>query len=218
MSRRFLLWSGLDGWRAEAVTVDFLPQGMRASGTQVGVDPVPYRLDYALETGQEFVTQRLHVRVTGDGWARRLGLFHDRDGWGCEAGEEGEAPLPPAGGDVAALRGAMDCDLARSPLTNLMPIRRHGLDQRPGAAEFLMAFVSVPDLGLHPSRQRYEHVRRNAHKAVVRYVDLGLFRGFTSELELDRDGLVLLYPQLARRVEPETRGAPPGGRGPAKLA
>ena len=76
----------------------------------------------------------------------------------------------------------------------------------------------VPDLGLHPSRQRYEHVRRNAHKAVVRYVDLGLFRGFTSELELDRDGLVLLYPQLARRVEPETRGAPPGGRGPAKLA
>jgi len=34
----------------------------------------------------------------------------------------------------------------------------------------------------------------------------------------DRDGLVLLYPQLARRVEPETRGAPPGGRGPAKLA
>ena len=54
----------------------------------------------------------------------------------------------------------------------------------------------MPDLSLHASRQRYEHVR----PGVVRFTDLGLHEGFTAELELDADGLVLLYPELARRL------------------
>jgi len=58
----------------------------------------------------------------------------------------------------------------------------------------------VPDLGLHASRQRYEHVRGGSHGAVVRYLDVGAHAGFTSELEVDGDGLVRLYPGLARRV------------------
>jgi hypothetical protein len=35
---------------------------------------------------------------------------------------------------------------------------------------------------------------------VVRYVDVGAHAGFTSDLEVDGDGLVRLYPGLARRV------------------
>jgi uncharacterized protein len=201
MTRRLVLWSGLDAWRAEAVTVDLTAAGLSAAGSQLGVDPLPYRLDYALTTYPDLATRSLEVRVTGDGWTRRLRLDHDGDGdWRCDAGKDGEAPLPDAGGDAAAVRGALDCDLARSPLTNTMPVRRGGLAERPGAADFLMAFVSVPDLGLHPSRQRYEHVRRGPHGAVVRYVDRGLFPGFTAELELDGDGLAVLYPELARRA------------------
>jgi hypothetical protein len=34
----------------------------------------------------------------------------------------------------------------------------------------------------------------------VRFTSLGIHEGFTSELQLDRDGLVLVYPELARRV------------------
>ena len=94
--------------------------------------------------------------------------------------------------------GARDCDLARSPLTNLMPVRRHRLHEKPGEVDFLMAWVSVPDLGLHPSEQRYEHVRRDNNHAVVRYV--GRHREYVGELLLDRDGVVELYPGLATRV------------------
>jgi len=43
-------------------------------------------------------------------------------------------------------------------------------------------------------------VRRTAHGSVVRYVDRGLFDGFEAELELDADGLVVRYPELAMRV------------------
>jgi uncharacterized protein len=78
----------------------------------------------------------------------------------------------------------------------LMPVRRHSLHERDGVTEILAAWVSVPDLTLRASRQRYEHVR----PGVVRFTDLDVHEGFTAELELDADGLVLIYPELARRL------------------
>jgi hypothetical protein len=198
---RFLLWRGLDGWRTEAAHVEFAGNRLRASGTQLGVEPLPYRLDYELETFERFVTESLLVRASGEGWARSLELRHDGEGaWSCELKAEGEVELPPAGGEMYALAGALDCDLAFSPLTNLMPVRRHALHERPGERDFLMAWVSVPDLAVSPSQQRYEQVRTGPDGSVVRFVDRGLFAGFVSELELDADGLVVVYPELARRV------------------
>jgi uncharacterized protein len=199
--RRLLLWRGLDEWRAEAACVDLDDRGVRATGTQLGVDPVPYRLDYELDASDGFVTRTLEVEATGGGWTRSMRLERDGGVWRCVTEEEGEAPLPPAGGEVAALGEALDCDLGFSPLTNTMPIRRHALHESPGAEDFVMAWVAVPELGLHASAQRYEHVRRHDDGAVVRFVDRGLFEGFTAELELDSDGLVRVYPGLARRVE-----------------
>jgi uncharacterized protein len=198
---RLCLWTALDGWRVEVASVDLWSHGLRAVGTQLGVDPVPYRLDYWLDATDDFITRSLEVEAQGDGWRRRLLLSRDQSGnWRSESAEEGDVDLPQVGGDAEALSGARDCDLAFSPLTNTMPIRRHALHVRPGGVDYLMAWVSVPDLGLHASRQRYEHVRRQADEAVVRYVDVGAHRGFTSDLVLDEDGLVLVYPQLARRV------------------
>jgi len=197
--RQVFIWKGVDSWRAEVAHVDLTPDGVRGSGTQIGVDPVPYRLDYELDASENFVTRELRVRADGEGWSRSLDLRHDGQGaWSCQAEEAGEVDLPPPGGSVDAVAGALDCDLGRSPLTNLMPVRRHGLHEGEGAEDFLMAWISVPDLGLHPSRQRYEHVRRDDSGAVVRYV--GAHRDFVGELEVDRQGLVMLYPDLAERV------------------
>jgi hypothetical protein len=201
--RRLLLWSGADEWRAECAAVDLSSNGITAAGTQLGALPLPYRADYELDAGDGFVTRSLLVEVTGEGWARRIHIERDDAGaWSCDADASGDVELPPPGGDAAALEGALDCDLGLSPLTNFMPVRRHGLHGDAGSRDFLMAWVSVPDLALFASRQRYEHVRGDADGAVVRYVDLGAHEGFTAELELDRDGLVVNYPGLARRVAP----------------
>jgi hypothetical protein len=40
------------------------------------------------------------------------------------------------------------------PADNLMPLRRHDLHEGLGEAEFVIAWVSVPDLALHVSPQR----------------------------------------------------------------
>lgn len=204
---RVVAWRGLDAWRSEVAALDLDSSGIVAEGCQVAADPVPYRLDYRLEAPLDFITRRLLLRAQGPNWWRRLDLRHDGEGhWEAETQSRGwESTLPDPGGDPSALEGALDCDLGLSPLTNLMPIRRSGLNRNPGAEDFLMAFVSVPDLGLLAAPQRYEHVSADDRGSVVRYVDRGLFPGFEADLRLDESGVVLVYPELGERVEPGER-------------
>jgi uncharacterized protein len=180
---RALTWRGVEEWLAEHAQVQLGEDGLLAGGVQLGVEPEAYRIDYWLEVPADWVTRRLEVDASGADWRRRLVLEHDGAGAWTIDGD----PAP-------ALDGALDCDLAFSPLTNAMPIRRGGLHARAGSAEFVMAWVSVPDLAVHASPQRYEHVR----PGVVRFVSLD--SDFTAELELDDDGLVVRYPRLAERV------------------
>jgi uncharacterized protein len=176
------IWKGLEEWRAEAARVELGSDRLVATGTQIGDDPRPYRVDYRLETGPDFVTRRLELEV----WGERLRLERSDGGEWSANGE----PLD-------GLSNALDCDLAFSPLTNALPILRHRLHAEPGEHEFTMAWASVPDLAVHASRQRYAHVR----PGVVRFEALdGEFAGFTAELDLDPDGLVIRYPELAVRV------------------
>jgi hypothetical protein len=164
---RLIVWRGTDEFRAESAAVELYDRGLRATGTQIGAG---YRVDYELDAaGEGFVTNSLTVTARGEGWSRALTLRRE------QMGDQ-----------------VRDCDLALSPLTNAMPILRHGLHEQPGAVDFTMAWVDVPSLTVHESRQRYEHVA----PGVVRYVD----DSFTAELELDRDGLVVRYPGLAARV------------------
>jgi uncharacterized protein len=100
----------------------------------------------------------------------------------------------PAGYPVAGLDRAVDCDLARSPVTNMMPVLRYRMHQNPRREEFVMAWVSMPDLEVRASHQVYEHL------AVGRVRYEGRHRGFVGALSLDRDGLVLCYPGLAHLV------------------
>jgi uncharacterized protein len=221
---RMLLWAGLDTWRAEACTVELDDVRMTATGVQLGTDPVPYRVDYSLAAGSGLVTRSLDVVAHGAGWQRQLALRRDAEGrWthevaasggsspGARAGEQLPEQLPEQlagrlGGTGAPkdLAEALDCDLGYSPLTNTMPIRRHGLHRGGEAVDVVVAWVSVPDLGVRASRQRYEPVRAEADgSAVVRFV--ALESDFVAELVVDADGLVVDYPGLARSVT--SRGA-----------
>jgi hypothetical protein len=173
-----IAWNGEPDWRQEVCELQLGDDGLTATGAQLGANPKPYRAVYELEARQEWVTRRLRVEVAGVG---SLELRHD--GKGTWAGVA----------NAVELEGALDCDLAFSPLTNLMPVRRHRLHEQPGAADFAMAWVSLPDLKVHRSQQRYEHLAPGR----VRFSDDD---GFTAELDLDENGLVVAYPGLARRV------------------
>jgi uncharacterized protein len=180
---RAIVWTGLEEWLAEHAQVDVGDDGVLATGVQLGAEPEPYIAEYRLDVPSGWITRRLEVEASGAGWRRWLTLEHDGSGRWTADGER-----------RPDLDGALDCDLAFSLLTNLMPIRRSELHRRAGSEDFVMAWVSVPDLKLHASPQRYEHVC----PGVVRFVSLD--GDFTAELELDDDGLVARYPRLAERV------------------
>jgi uncharacterized protein len=204
---RFLVWTGVEEWLTETAAVDLRDDGLRAIGTQLGADPAPYRIDYRLEAPDDFVTRELELTATAEGWRRHLVLRHDGSGgWSVEVADDGEVPGGPWGGELPELSAARDIDIQNSPLTNTMPILRHGF-QEGGSAEFVMAFVLAPTLRVQASRQGYEHVRRGDAGAVVRY--LGLDSDFQADLELDEDGLLVSYPRLARRVEAGARADRP---------
>jgi len=200
--RQSLVW--LKDAGAELTEVELTPGRLTATGTAIGADPLPYRLDYELVTGDDYATVSLLVSTSGNGWRRRLELRRDGDGtWKAAAEGEGDLgrDLPAPGGDLDQLAGAVDCDLGLSPLTNTMPVLRHGLLRGGGPVDLVMAWVSVPDLAVFPSPQRYTHRTRGDGTALVRFES----EGFLADITFDDHGLVLDYPGIARRAAPEAR-------------
>ncbi len=196
-------WIGTDAERWETALVDpSRDDGFVATGFQAGMDPEPYQLFYKLDVRRGLTHSHLVARVHGNGWFRELFLRRDRAGvWSWRARTVGECGLASPGAPDelrAGLDGALDCDLGLSPLTNLMPVRRNGLHLGAGACDIVVAWVAVPELSLHVAPQRYEHLHAHAGGAVVRFTALD--SGFTADLELDGDGVVVAYPGLARRA------------------
>ena len=199
---RTIAWRSDEPFGTEHAAIAFGARGLTASGVAIGTDPLLYRLAYELDAGPDLVTRALTVRSSGTGWARSLGLRRSGAGeWSCEATSEGEVDLPPPGGPIDAFRGALDPDLGRSPLFNSLPILRHGLHRGPGTHELLMLWISVPDLGLHASPQRYTQLAADDTGATIRFDAIGPDDDFIAEIRVDRDGLVLDYPGLARSVD-----------------
>jgi hypothetical protein len=180
---RLLVWRGLEEWLAEAAEVRLEGDLLEARGTQLGAEPHAYRADYELTTSAGWVTERVQVDVHDRDGERHLDLWRADDGTWTANGEA-----------RPELAGAVDCDIAYSPLTNAMPMLRERLRERGGPVDFEMAWIALPDLAIHRAAQRYEPIDRNAVRFVSRDSD------FMAELELDEDGLVVRYPHLAERV------------------
>jgi uncharacterized protein len=195
MPTRAKVWLKNERAGCEFAEIALEPDRLTARGVAIGSSPIPYRLDYVLETGAAFVTMLLDVSSRGAGWSRRLVLRGDGAGsWLIDASVEGSADLPEPGGDPAALTGALDCDLGLSPVTNLMPILRHGLLSSAGQVELTAAWVSVPDLRVQPDGQRYTGIGANR----IRYDALD--GSFSAMITVDEDGLVVDYPGIASQI------------------
>lgn len=196
---REIAWFKDDPFGVEFAEIRLGTGQLSASGVCIGSDPLPYRLDYELEAGPAFVTSQLRVECHGEGWRRRLDLRRSAAGdWSVAADAEGLPALSPPGGDPAELAGALDCDLGLSPLTNMMPLLRHGLLYGGESAEFTMAWVAVPALSVRRDAQRYSHVASAPGRHIVRYEGLG--NGFMADIVLDDDGVVIDYPAIAKRL------------------
>jgi hypothetical protein len=98
---------------------------------------------------------------------------------------------------VPGLEGCVDVDISATPFTNTLPIRRLGL--APGeSADVSVAYVDIDEMRAWTEEQRYTRLEQNSGDRLYKYESLD--GGFTADLPVDADGLVLDYPGLFRRV------------------
>lgn len=220
---RALLWRRVDIAGIEYFRLWDSAAGPRLTGTVIMADAgIPLRLKYAVACAPDWTSRGVHIALTrgavtrhlkltaGDGqrWWRsaeeapRAGASPHREvareaanaGAGTTGGVAGGSPRPvPAAVEVPAVAGCLDVDLAFTPATNILPLRRLGLavgDSR----EMTAAWVRFPDLSVEPLAQRYTRLDERR----VRYESRG--GAFTAELEVDELGLVVRYPPLWERV------------------
>jgi len=94
---------------------------------------------------------------------------------------------------VSAQLGEADFfDVFASPFFNSLPVVRDGLLNGGQARNYVMQFVTVPELELVPSEQRYEPLGER----IVRYSS----GSFSTEIEFDEDGFVVDYRGFLERV------------------
>jgi hypothetical protein len=197
--RRAVVWVKDDPFGLEFAEIALSPQSVTAEGMAIGTAPVPYRLDYTLETAPGFVTARLRASSRGQSWRRALDLRRDASGvWYIHAEQEGDVDLPPAGGDPTRLVDAFDCDLGLSPVTNLLPVLRHDRLSNSGSVELTAAWVAVPELSVQPDGQRYTLLQAGSEHSTIRYEAID--GSFAADITLDSDGIVIDYPGIAHRL------------------
>jgi uncharacterized protein len=185
MSTSILFWRRTDVEGLERLELVIEPEGVTATSTLVCLEAGGFRLDHCWRLDPDWRAQFVTVERWNSQDHGMLTLERAGTGWRVN----GE-PRPD-------LAGAEEPDLSVTPFCNTFPIRR--TPQTAGESLTLdTAFIDGLALTVARSSQRYD--RQGAGR--LRYVDLGLSRGFEADLVVDDAGLVLRYEHLCERVLP----------------
>ena len=198
-------WRSDDGRGVEGTRVLFGDGGLRALGRMVhggDADGPPFTASYRLVADADGRLRRLAVTSATADRERHLTLNRTDDGfWLLDTG---------SGGSRSDFAGAVDVDLAFSPMFNTLPIRRLGLHRGPGDHLLKVVFVALPELTAEVVDQRYRAVSplgegERPGEAVVGFT----WNTFVAELVVDADAVVTSYPGVASRLPDAAPAASP---------
>ena len=181
--KRVVVWKSLliDG--RDYCALWHTAEGWLLKGTVAGVlkDQRPMLASYEIHCDENWLSHRVQVERTIGSDVKTLSLSVESRGvW-----RSLEQELP-------TLHGCPDIDLAITPATNTLPIRR--LDLGIGKSESVVAaWVKFPELTVQPLPQRYTRTARNTY----RYES---DTGFSAEIGVDDLGLVTTYPGGWERI------------------
>ena len=173
-------WRQWQGPGIEHLVLQETAHGIVAESVVVAADVQPFAAHYRIVCGSDWLTREVEISLIG---GARFQLSTDGLGnWSRDG-----VALP-------GLSGALDPDLTVTPFTNTLPIRR--LRLKPGeSAEIAAAFIEFPQLTVVKSPQRYTCLEEGR-----RYLYESLTSGFTREIDVDGQGLVVTYPDFWQRI------------------
>lgn len=178
------LWRRLDRPGHDAVRLVYHEPFWQLGGMAVFLEErEPCRIEYAVVCDAAWHTR--HAWLSGWMGARRIRL---------DVLVTPERRWHVDGRLVAAVEGCADVDLAFTPATNLLPIRRLGLASGE-SAEVRAAWLSFPGLTLEPLDQVYRRIGPSTYRYET---DRGTF---AADLEVDPDGFVRRYDRAWELVD-----------------
>ena len=141
---------------------------------------------FTVQVTADWITEQARVEVIRGSGSRSRSLIHDLSGVWTVDKQEIETP-----------QGCLDIDIASTPFTNTLPIRRLNLEI--GASrEIDVVWVDVPNLGIEIVRQRYK--RLTPENGSDRYLYASVGSDSTYELTVDSEGVVIDYERFAARL------------------
>ncbi|HYY94813.1 MAG TPA: putative glycolipid-binding domain-containing protein [Pyrinomonadaceae bacterium] len=183
------MWTPWEDQGLEHLRLAWQPEGVLADGLIIRAqDGAAFRAHYRILCDTRWRVRQARVSTLG-GDAKSRSLTSDGEGrWTTGAGEH-----------LGQLDGCLDVDISPTPFTNTLPIRRAGMREGE-SAEVVVVYIALPEIELRAARQRYTCLKRVRKGARYRYESLS--SGFTADLVVDCDGLVVDYPGIFRRVWP----------------
>jgi len=184
---RNLVWSRLDEPGMEHLHLTEEQNGITANGLIIAVaENVPSRMRYTVHCDASWHVHEVHVELL-DRHTPKIHLRANGKGhWTTDANEQ-----------VASLTGCIDVDISATPFTNTVAIQRLGLAVGE-VAEIAVAYIKVPEMQVTSVTQRYTCLDNSDDGG--RYQYMGYPSGYQAELVVDRDKLVVAYPELFMRV------------------
>lgn len=173
-SEYFGLWRDGDGWQLRGTVV-------------AALDGQPARVRYGVICDAAWRTMAVHVALRTGSGETPLHLTAD-----------GEGNWRRSGSEETSVLGCLDIDLAITPATNTLPIRRLNLDAGE-TRSVTAAWLRFPELTLQPLDQTYERLNGTRY----RYTSA---TGFSADLEVDDLGVVTRYGNLWERAADATFG------------
>jgi uncharacterized protein len=184
LDTRSVRWRPVAGGGLEHLTVGRADGAIVARSVVIGArGGMPYGVSYTIACDTDWRVRSLELATTDD---RRLQLSSDGAGhWRDQGGQ----PLPQ-------FDGCIDVDLAGTPYTNTLPIRRLDLDAGSDAVALSMVYVPFDTFSPKIDGQSYRCLQPGR---LYRYQALD--RSFAADLPVDSDGLVIDYPTLFERAQ-----------------
>lgn len=181
--RRTVVWKNLllDG--SDYCGLWHIAEGWLLKGTVVGVlkDKRPMLANYEIYCDENWLTHRVKIERTIGNDVKTLTLSVESRGVWRSSGQE-----------LREIRGCKDIDLAVTPATNTLPIRRLNLQVR-SSDSIIAAWVKFPELTIQPLSQRYTRLTKDTYRYESN-------TGFSAEIVVDDLGLVTTYPDGWERI------------------
>jgi len=181
--KRTVVWKNLLLNGADYCALWRTAEGWLLKGAVVGVlkDQRPVLAHYEIDCDENWLTHRVQVERTIGNDVKSLSLTVERRGVWRSSGQE-----------LREIEGCQDVDLALTPATNTLPIRRLNLPVGKSGS-IIAAWVKFPELTVQALSQRYTRLANDAYRYQSN-------TGFSAEIAVDDLGLVITYPGAWERL------------------